>query len=97
MWEKLLSWARFLWDAGQKSEQNSRQLGEAQEQIQRLSELNKFLYIQLEHERELRGEQIESLRREIADSQEPSSCVCALNFRKSCGSCRREINERLEV
>ena len=70
MWEKLLSWARFLWDAGQKSEQNSRQLGEAQEQIQRLSELNKLLYIQLEHERQLRQEQIESLRREIADSQE---------------------------
>ncbi len=45
MWEKLLSWARFLWDAGQKSEQNSRQIGEAQEQIQRLSELNRLLYI----------------------------------------------------
>lgn len=66
MWEKLLNWARFLWDAGQKSEQNSRQIGEAQE----LSELNRLLYIQLEHERELRQEQIKSLRRELADSQE---------------------------
>lgn len=70
MWEKLLSWTRFVWDAGQKAEQNSRQLGEAQEQIQRLAELNRILYIELEHERELRGEQIESLRRELADSQE---------------------------
>ncbi len=70
MWENLLSWARFLWDAGQKSEQNSRQLGEAQEQIQKLSELNKFLYLQIEHEKELRAQQIESLRRELADAQE---------------------------
>lgn len=70
MWDKLLSWARFLWDAGQKSEQTSRQLSEAQDQIQKLAELNKFLYAQIQHERELRQQEIASLRRELADSQE---------------------------
>lgn len=69
MWEKLLSWVRFLWDSGQKTEQNSRHLEEAQDQIQRLAEFNKLLFVQIQHERELRGQQIDALRRELADSQ----------------------------
>lgn len=95
MLERLIGWFHLLWDAGKYLQEHSAAIKESKEDNGRLLSLVQMLAVQnqqlrgdLEHERELRQEQIESLRRELADSQEPSSCVCDSNFRKDCGSCR---------
>lgn len=77
MWERVVGWFRLLWDAGKSLEEHSAAIEELRSESQRLLSLVQVLAVEnqqlrgdLQHERELRQEQIESLRRELADSQE---------------------------
>ena len=45
MWEKLLSWARFLWDAGEQSRRTAEISKENQKQIETLVTVNQILQL----------------------------------------------------
>lgn len=77
MMERLIGWFQLLWDAGKYLKEHGAAIEESKEEDERLLNLVQLLAVQnqqlrsdLTHERELRGQQIESLRRELADSQE---------------------------
>ena len=77
MLERLSGWFQLLWDAGKHLQEQSAATQEAKEETERVLNLVQMLAVQnqqlhndLKHERELREQQIESFRREIADSQE---------------------------
>jgi len=84
MLEKVLSWLRLVWDAGVKTDKNSKDINAIQEQNQQFSESIKLLVEQRQHDREMSEsrvrlaeeriksleKEIESLRRELRDAQE---------------------------
>ncbi len=91
MLERLTGWFRLLWDAGKYLQEHSAEIKASKEEETRLLNLVQLLAVQnqqlksdLNHERELREQQIESLRRELADAQEKTELRLRL-----------EISERL--
>ncbi len=77
MLERLTGWFGLLWDSGKSLQEHSADIKELKQQNGQLLNLVQMLAVQnqqthrdLTHERELREQQIESLRRELADSQE---------------------------
>jgi predicted RNase H-like nuclease (RuvC/YqgF family) len=77
MLERLTGWFHLLWDSGKLLQEHSADIKELKQQNGQLLHLVQLLAVQnqqmsndVKHERELRQEQIDSLRRELADSQE---------------------------
>jgi SMC interacting uncharacterized protein involved in chromosome segregation len=79
MWEKLIGWLRFLWDAGKETQENGAAIQELDANQRVLIELvrtvlsqqdtlraeNAALRQALEHERELREREIANLKLEL--------------------------------
>lgn len=70
MWEKLLSWSKFLWNAGEELESTSTQTKENTAQLERVSEAIRLSWVQQEHRDQMHAQEMAALKEKLLDEIE---------------------------
>ena len=98
MWEKLLSWVKFLWNSGLKLDSTATQTEENSEKIERLSELMRLSLVQQEYRDQLHAQEIAALKEKFSDEIEKLELRLRLEIERNRQSPRAdERSERKEL
>jgi len=70
MWERLLSWSKFLWNSGEQLDATSKQTKSNTEQLSEFSEAMRLLVVEQNYRDQLHAQEMAALKEKLLDEIE---------------------------